>query len=85
MGQGSGFGEISVSCQAVRAQVVVSGIACKTDAAAGTAGMGRLADLTETGEADPGGSFFISPIFSAKGTAGWEEKINQGMPPGGHF
>jgi hypothetical protein len=84
MGEGSGLGEMPVSPETVRAQMVLPKVAGKADAAAGTAGVGHLADLAEASGADPRG-IFIFPVFTAKGAARGEEKIDQGMPPGGHF
>jgi len=84
MGEGSGLGEMPVSPETVRAQMIFSEVAGKADAAAGTAGVGHLADLAGAGGADPRG-IFIFPVFAAKRAARREEKIDQGVPPGGHF
>jgi hypothetical protein len=81
MGEGPGLSEMPVSPETVRAQMVLSAVAGKADAAAGTAGVGHLADLAG---ADPRG-IFIFPVFTTKGAARREEKIDQGVPPGGHF
>ena len=64
--------------------MVLAGITCETDAAAGTMGVGGLPDLGEAGKADPGRKLFLRTI-PAKGTTGREEKVGQSMPPEAHF
>jgi hypothetical protein len=59
-------------------------VAGKAEAAAGTTGVGDLTDLAEASGADPRRIFFF-PVFAAKGAAKGEEKIDQGVPPRGHF
>ena len=84
MGEGPGFGEVSVSRQAVRAQMIASKITGKAEAAAGTARVGYLGELADTGGADPR-RILRFPLFPAEGTSGREEKIEQGLPPRGHL